>query len=106
LSHVRDGGTFAVVIADRTFEAWLLAGSSALQKCGAFVKGNSSRFEGHLGEQHKKGQIELTKCLGREYAKTTDGPALFAKLDFSEARDHANGQGSKSLDKFLRSLGV
>jgi hypothetical protein len=49
----------------------------------------------------------LTTLLGRLYSKTKDGPNLFTKLDFITARTHANGaSGSKSLDKFPRTLGV
>ncbi len=62
-------------------------------------------FEGKLGKQQRKGEVELSELLGREYSKTGDGPKLFEKLDFTAARDHDN-HGSVSLDSFLRLLGV
>jgi len=64
-------------------------------------------FEGQLGERQQKGAVELTTLLGRTYSKTKDGPALFKQLDFTVARKHASGgSGSRSLDEFLRTLGI
>jgi hypothetical protein len=95
-----------VVIADRAFEAWLLADSIGLYKRGVFkVAPTFNNFEGKLGIEQKKGVLELERLLGRPYSKTVDGPALFAKLNLTDARNHRGGMnGSKSLDKLLRSL--
>lgn len=97
-----------VVIADRAFEAWLLADAVGLHQRGSFKHSPTFHtFEGHLGAQGRKGVVELTRLLGREYSKTKDGPALFEKLCFSDARAHHPGaRGSRSLDKLLRTLGV
>lgn len=97
-----------VVIADRAFEAWLLAGARGLHQRGAFKTAPTfTSFEGQLGAQGRKGVVELTRLLGRDYSKTKDGPALFEALPFSEARAHGTGKGgSRSLDKLLRTLGV
>ncbi len=97
-----------VIIADRTFEAWLLADAKGLHQRKSFKRPpNFNSFEGQLGERQLKGVVELTTLLGRPYSKTRDGPDLFTKLDFATARTHAKGtSGSKSLDKFLRTLGV
>jgi hypothetical protein len=97
-----------VVIADRTFEAWLLADAAGLHQRGLLKTAPKFRtFEGALGEQGRKGTIELTRLLGREYRKTLDGPKLFEQLDFTIARAAGRGQrGSRSLDKLLRTLGV
>lgn len=97
-----------VVIADRTFEAWLLADAKGLYQRKVFKRApHFHSFEGQLGERQLKGVVELTTLLGRSYSKTRDGPDLFTKLDFATARTHAKGaSGSKSLDKFLRTLGV
>ncbi len=80
--------TVSVVVADRAFEAWLLAGSG-------------QTFDGQLGRKQRKGVVELEALLRRPYRKTVDGPQLFSKLDLQVAR-----RGSKSLDKLLRELGV
>lgn len=97
-----------VCIADRAFEAWLLADARGLHRSGLFKRPPTFfRFEGELGKQRGKGVIELTELLGRTYVKTTDGPRLFAKLDFPTARKHGpRHHGSRSLDMFLTSLGV
>jgi hypothetical protein len=97
-----------VVIANRAFEAWLLADAKGLHQRKVFKRTpNFHSFEGQLGERQLKGAVELTTLLGRPYSKTKDGPDLFTKLDFITARTHANGaSGSKSLDKFLRTLGA
>ena len=97
-----------VVIADRAFEAWLLADARGLHEKGHFVHAPSFHsFEGAMGKQQKKGVVELTELLGRPYGKTTDGPRLFEKLRFSKARKSEPGEhGSASLDRFLRALGM
>lgn len=97
-----------VVISDRAFEAWLLAGARGLHARGVLKAPLAVHcFEGQMGIEGRKGVGELTKLLGREYSKTKDGPSLFEKLDFPAARSHRNsGHGSKSLDKFLRTLGI
>lgn len=97
-----------VVIADRTFEAWILADARGLHQKRAFVRAPSfETFEGSMGKEQKKGLVELTELLGRPYGKRTDGPRLFEKLRFVEARKHGAGEhGSRSLDSFLTTLGV
>jgi hypothetical protein len=97
-----------VVIANRTFEAWLLAGADELHAKGLFKRRLTTQpFEGRIGEQQKMGVVELTKLLERPYLKTKDGPALFAQLDFAKARSFKPpGRGSQSLDKLLRTLGI
>lgn len=97
-----------VVIADRTFEAWILADARGLHASRHFkLKPNFTCFEGSMGERDRKGCIELDRLLGREYSKTVDGPRLFAALNFAHARDFGPGRpGSRSLDKLLRTLGV
>jgi hypothetical protein len=104
----RNAGELHVVVADRTFEAWILAGAQALFESGrlAFEPGFGV-FEGSLGEGNRKGVKELSRLLGRPYSKTVDGPRLFAALDFSSARMYPPaGHGSRSLNKFLRTLGI
>lgn len=102
----RSSSEVGVAIADRAFEAWLLADARGLHRKKMFVRGPAFHsFEGAMGKQQKKGVVELGELLGREYRKTGDGPRLFEKLDFVAARDHG-GHGSVSLDSFLRMLGV
>lgn len=97
-----------VVIADRTFEAWLLADAKGLHQRKVFKQAPKfNSFEGQMGERQLKGVVELTNLLDRAYSKTKDGPDIFTKLDFPTARTHSKGAaGSKSLDKFLRTLGI
>jgi len=97
-----------VVIADRTFEAWILADAVGLAKRKHFIRAPKFHcFEGSMGERQLKGTVELTRLLGREYRKTGDGPRLFGELDYQVARDWGRGKrGSRSFDKLLRTLGV
>ena len=91
-----------VAVADRTFEAWLLADAHGLHKRGHLKRAPGFKsFEGSLGREGKKGVVELSILLERPYGKTTDGPALFQVLDFPAAR-----AGSASLHAFLSTLGV
>ena len=97
-----------VVVADRTFEAWILADAKGLHGRIPRLKAPTSKsFEGQMGIDQKKGTVELSNLLGRPYRKTVDGPRLFAALDFSAARRfERGGTGSRSLDKLLRTLGL
>jgi hypothetical protein len=101
-------GQLDIVILDRAFEAWILAEADGLADRGEFCRSPWFHcFEGQMGERGRKGVIELEKLLGRGYSKRKDGPRLFAGIDFDRARDyHSSGRGSKSLDKFLRVIGV
>ena len=101
------GGVF-VVVADRAFEAWLLAGAGGLAARRLFRRLPPFMcFEGELGAREHLGVEELTALLGRAYKKTRDGPDLFEAIDFVEARRHGSGRrGSASLDAFLRAVGV
>ncbi len=103
-----DGHDVHVVVADRAFEAWILADARGLHTRKEFKSAPKFHsFEGHMGEQGRKGEVELSRLLGRDYSKSRDGKELFAKLDFQQARRHERGShGSKSLDKLLRTLGV
>lgn len=100
-------GVFVAVM-DRTFEAWLLADARGLHAGGQFTRfPKFHSFEGAMGKRRRKGLIELSELLGRPYAKTVDGPALFEKINFAKARRHGpNDHGSRSLDAFLTSLGI
>lgn len=97
-----------VIVVDRAFEAWLLADAQGLHARGKFKAAPTLHcFEGQLGERGHLGTIELGRLLGRFYDKRKDGAVLFAALDFSAARTMPpKGRGSRSLDKFLRTLGV
>lgn len=104
----RNSADVSVVVLDRSFEAWLLADARGLRSKGLFTQDPTFHsFEGESGAQGKKGSVELTRLLAREYVKTRDGPTLFEAMDFATARQHGPGaRGSRSLDKFLRSLGL
>lgn len=90
-----------VVVADRMFEAWILADAEGLRRkhLPQSPKNYPHCFE---GRNDLKGL--LSAYLGEAYRETLHGPKLFAQVNFAEAR---KGQrGSKSLDKFLRSIGL
>jgi hypothetical protein len=87
-----------VVIADRSFEAWLLAGARELRNPRIRWRPPSS-FEGRMGAENRLGEVELGQMLGHRYHKTRHGPQLFDRLDLAAARGR-----SRSLDKLLRSL--
>ena len=73
----------SVVVADRAFEAWLLAGLGK-----------------HFGgKPPKKAKRELTRILGHDYKETRDGPDLFCSMDLDKARNL-----SPSLNEFLNAL--
>ena len=97
-----------VVVADRAFEAWLLADAIGLYQANEFIyRPKFCYFEGCLGGGRRKGAAELDHLLGRTYVKTKDGPRLFELVGFQRARDFGPGKrGSRSLDKLLRTLGV
>ena len=96
-----------VVVVDRAFEAWLLADIASL--CIAKRRPVPRRrcYEGYLRGRDVGSRV-LARTLG-SYGKTSDGPDLFARLDFAQARrdcTSGRGWGSKSLDYFLGLLGV
>jgi hypothetical protein len=101
-------GPVNVVVADRAFEAWLLADAIGLHEASEFIyRPRLGCFEGCLGRGCRKGAAELDHLLGRPYVKTKDGPRLFQRVRFQQARDFGPGKrGSRSLDKLLRTLGV
>ena len=104
-SRNRDTSDVHVVIADRAFEAWLLSDAMGMFERGVFkAKPNFPSFEGRVGQRSKLGQVELKKLLGRAYGKTKDGPKLLRLLSLDAARDWKNGRGSRSFDKFVRTL--
>lgn len=104
LLKYRLAGRFAMVVADRAFEAWLLADAAGLFARGHFkVRPGFTSFEGSIGAERKKGCVELNRLLSRPYSKTGDGPKLFRELEFEVARDPSRG-GSQSLNRLLLAL--
>jgi len=99
---------FSVVVADRAFEAWILADAHGLHGRGRLMRAPKFRsFEGAMGQRSRKGVVELSRLLGRDYRKTVDGPDLFVAVDFVTARAPTkHGGGSASLDRLLTSLGL
>ncbi len=97
-----------VIVADRAFEAWILADALGLFERRIFVARPTFHcFEGELGDRSLLGVVELDRSLGRSYGKRTDGPRLFKEISLAAARMHGPGhRGSRSLDQFLRALGV
>lgn len=96
----------SVIVADRAFEAWILADAAGLhQRRHLKLNPAVGRFEGKLGAEQKLGKSELTRALGRNYSEKTDGPKLFKEIELEKARDTAaHATGSPSLDRLLRVL--
>jgi len=91
-----------VVVADRAFEAWLLADAAGLHTRGVFQRRPGfASFEGKLGARNRRGVVELESLLGRPYEKLVDAAKIFRKVRFANAR-----MRSRSLHKLLRELGV
>ncbi len=98
----------SVVVADRAFEAWILADADGLWRRKHFRrKPRQHCYEGHLGPDNDKGKVEISHLLAAEYKETRDGPRLFGLLDVAAARDsRPAARGSRSLDSLLLAVGV
>lgn len=106
----RAGYPVDVVVADRAFEAWLLADIDCLWRA---AKPPKRCFEGYMRPMqgrkrgHHYGDDQLEKFIGR-YEKVRDGPRLFEQVNFAHARVPCGdgGRGSQSLAAFLQALGA
>ncbi len=98
----------SVVVADRAFEAWILADAMGLWQRKHFRrKPRQHCYEGHLGPDNDKGKVEISHLMTVEYKETRDGPRLFGLLDVPAARQSPTaGRGSVSLDLLLQAVGV
>jgi hypothetical protein len=97
-----------VVIADRAFEAWLLADIQGICRLKRVRPPRNRCYEGHQEGEADFGSRLLRRILGR-YEKAIDGPDLFAMVDLSRARlspSRGRAWGSASLDAFLVALGL
>jgi hypothetical protein len=114
----RVGGTsanVAVVVADRAFEAWILADVAGICSSKSHRKKPANRcYEGHMRAKrgsrwagYHYGDDVLRDVLGR-YEKTRDGPELFAMLDFDRALIPCGhgGRGSASLRSLIEALSI
>ena len=71
----RSAGTTTVVVADRAFEAWLLADAQGLYDKKLLKKAPGfATFEGQQGKGRACGKGELKDLLGGAYSETRDGP--------------------------------
>jgi hypothetical protein len=96
-----------VVVADRAFEAWLLADINGLRAAKRRRALRHRCYEG-WSERGDYGARVLRKALDR-YEKTDDGPRYFEMIDLEKARQDCHsgrGWGSASLDHFLEALGA
>lgn len=112
----RCGGTLrtpvVVVVADRAFEAWLLADIQNLASLHRKAPPPARCYEGYMrvrgagrGFGYHYGDDLLERTFGR-YRKTREGPSLFSELSVRDAREVCGNRafGSASLDRFLRIL--
>lgn len=100
--------TVSVVVADRAFEAWILADANGLWQRKQFRRRPRQHcYEGHLGPGNDKGKAEISHLMASEYKESRDGPRLFGLIDISAAREYrASGRGSRSLETFLLAVGA
>lgn len=96
----------SVVVANRAFEAWILADATGLHQRGHLKSDPGvGRFEGRMGAGQKLGKAELRTALGSDYRESLHGPRLFGAIELAKARDTAaHATGSESLDRLLRVL--
>jgi hypothetical protein len=100
-----------VVVADRAFEAWILADIQCLTPPGR-PRPSRRCFEGYMRPKrggrsngYHYGDDLLATFLGR-YDKVRDGPELFARLHLAHARIPcgSGGRGSRSLAALLAAI--
>jgi hypothetical protein len=97
-----------VVVADRAFEAWILADIQGICRLKHMRPPRNRCYEGHHEGEADFGARLLKRILGR-YEKATDGPDLFALVELSRARlvpSAGRAWGSASLNLFLEALGL
>lgn len=74
----------AVVMANREYEAWFLAGMEALRGRAGILPGAISHAEPEA-PRDAKGELERRMRPGASYSPTVDQPALTAHLDLGNA---------------------
>ena len=103
-----------VVVADRAFEAWLLADAEGIAARHRVAPPSRRCWEGYMRPRpgtraagNYYGDDVLASMLGR-YDKRRDGPRLFSELDTVTARAPCGPRtwGSRTLDRFLSAVGM
>jgi Domain of unknown function (DUF4276) len=89
----------SVVLANREYEAWLLAAAQSLAGRFGFQAGMKAP-EDPDGIRDAKGWLTRHRPGGHPYKETVDQAALTSAFDMKQAREH-----SPSFDKFCRELG-
>ena len=92
-----------VVVADREYEAWFLAGLSALRKAGKVPPG--APFKLDKIETIRDCKKPIRSLLGRPYEPTTDQPDFTLALPFTSAmsiRSRSYRRLLKALDALTR----
>jgi len=100
--------SLTVVVADRAFEAWLLADLAGLCRRKRVAQRRRRCYEGYQNGASDYGVGLLRRHFGR-YHKTIDGPQMFSLVNLGIARipcTSGRGWGSASLDCFLRALDI
>lgn len=93
----------SVVCANRCLENWLLADPEGIQRHNYIAKRISGRVGGNADGVDAIAVLKWAYKSGRQYDKVADAPALARSVRVTEMRVR---QRSKSLDKFLREVGV
>jgi len=97
-----------VVVADRAFEASILADIQGVCRQKRVALPRNRCYEGYLGERGDVGARLLRRFL-HQYDKVADGASLFDLVDLTRARvccRSGRGWGSASLNSFLVALGL
>lgn len=88
----------AVVVANREFEAWFLAGADSLRGVRE-IGDDSAPPDDPEGIRDAKRWLTEQMAGTRAYRETVDQPALAARVDIASARER-----SRSLDKLCREV--
>jgi uncharacterized protein DUF4276 len=94
------GKPCAVVMANREYEAWLLASIEALQAHGA-VRANAAPYPNPEGPRDAKGELDRLMQSGVTYSPTVDQAPLTAHLDLANAY-----RSCRSFRKLVSAFGL
>jgi len=97
--HVAGGVPISVVVANRTFEAWLLAGRTALARC-PLVLHEAPLRNIRNPEDRAGGKEAMGEYIGETYSPPVHQPLLSEAISFSRGSQ----KRAPSLGKLLRDL--
>lgn len=97
---VADGRPCPIVMANREYEAWFLAGIESLRGRRG-IRGDAASFPEPEGPRDAKGRLKRRMERGASYSPTLDQTALTARLDLASAY-----RGCRSFRKLVSAVGT